>query len=48
MRQTPTALADDYGLWIDEPYDGETCWIECGKDAPGAEPWMGVKYAPAD
>ena len=49
MREIPTSQAEDYGLWIDDPYyEGETCWIECAESDNGAEPWMGVKYAPAD
>jgi len=41
--------ADDYGLWVDDPEMLEgTCWIECNEKDAGAEPWMGVKYAPYD
>lgn len=49
MREIPTSQADDYGLWMDDPcYEGEMVWIECSETTNGAEPWMGVKYAPAD
>ena len=49
MREIPTAQADDFGLYIDDPYyEAETCWVECAESDNGAVPWMGVKYAPAD
>lgn len=60
MKEIPASHAEDYVLSDDDPDDliqrdpatgrfrSRTCWIECAESAVGAEPWMGVKYAPAD
>lgn len=49
MREVPGSQIEDEGVWVDdeEMLDGP-CWIECPETTAGAEPWMGVKYAPAD
>lgn len=48
MRRVDGSSVVDEGVIVDdaELLDGP-CWIECAESAPGAEPWMGVKYAPA-
>ena len=58
MREIPASQVEDYGisdpdcdeLALRDPETGRFAsrmvWIECSEKESGAEPWMGVKYAP--